>query len=121
MSKTPDRSIEHDLAEAVSGLRDEVRVLREAIDDLRTELQHALRNWGNDRWEPVARDRRITSMPRDPGAADFAKRLNTVGPGALPTRKKAPASGARLPVSKPQSDQPPPDDDLTPQEQLFLF
>jgi hypothetical protein len=68
---------EHDLAEVVQGLRDEVRVLRQALDELREEVQWANRN-GVDlrRLERF----RLRSMPADPAADDWAERLNGVAP-----------------------------------------
>ena len=94
-----------DLSTAVAALTDEVRVLRQAIDDLREEIQYATNNL-LDRSAPPLPHRRIVSMPLDPTADDFAKRLNAVTPDDLPPEGDAtqtpnadsdrPASSGRL-------------------------
>ena len=65
------------LTSAVQPLTDELRVLREVLDEIREDFQHAVLN---DKLtcpavEPM---RRITSVPVDPAAQDFAQRVNRV-------------------------------------------
>lgn len=72
-----------ELAEVVEALTAEVRVLRQAVDELREEIQYATRNL-IDRPVPPLPHRRIVSMPLDPLADDFGERLNAVTPDDLP-------------------------------------
>jgi len=65
-----------DLAELVQQLRDEVQLLRMAVDELREEVQRANRNVDDVPSRPLRF--RLTSMPADPTASDWAKRLNEV-------------------------------------------
>jgi ABC-type transporter Mla subunit MlaD len=62
------------LADEVRQLREEVRVVWEAVDELREALEHALRNPP----EPPPPSFRLTSMAADPTADDFAERLNAI-------------------------------------------
>jgi hypothetical protein len=65
----------HDtLADEVRQLREEVRVVWEAVDELRESMEHALRNPP----EPPPPPFRLTSMAADPTAEDFAERLNAI-------------------------------------------
>jgi hypothetical protein len=59
----------------VDDLTEEVRVLRDSVDELREVVDYLVRQIPPDFWE-VLRDRRITSMSRDPVSPDF--RTNTV-------------------------------------------
>jgi hypothetical protein len=65
-----------DLIGVCGELRDEIEVLRMAIDELREEIQTAVRNV----YSTPLPARRITSMPSDPCADDFAARVNRVDP-----------------------------------------
>lgn len=71
------------IAAAIDRLTEEVRVLRQAVDELRQEVQWGVRNALDPPHErpPV---RRITSMPLDPCAEDFAERVNALAPADLP-------------------------------------
>lgn len=66
-----------DLAAIVERLRDEAETLRQAVDDLREEWTHELRQL-RDALPLVTEPppRRLTSMPQDPCAEDFAERVN---------------------------------------------
>jgi hypothetical protein len=69
--RTSETSIE------ISRLVDEIHALRQAVDDLREELVWELRQLraANQEAKPPFR---LTSMPLDPTAADFAQRVNAV-------------------------------------------
>lgn len=69
------------LTAAVESLCDEVRVLREAIDELREEYTWAVRNHRLGSAPLVVH---VTSMPADPLADDFGERLNRLKPKDLP-------------------------------------
>ncbi|MCI0740056.1 MAG: hypothetical protein L0Y72_13505 [Gemmataceae bacterium] len=56
------------LAGEVRTLSEQVEVLRIAIDDLREELQFAIRNLPREPWVPT---QPLVSMPRDPLAEPF--------------------------------------------------
>lgn len=71
-----------ELTDAVVGLSEEVRVLRQAVDDLREEIQWAARNLVDPDQGSLA-NRRIRTMPLDPCAADFAERVNATAPALL--------------------------------------
>ena len=86
-----------DLVDAVRDLTAEVRVLRDAIDELREEVQYAANNLFDPR-EPPLPHRRITSMPKDPLADDFGERINAYTPEDLPTD---------APDEPAESDRPP--------------
>ena len=70
-----------DLIEAVGDLKNEVRVLREAIDDLRMELE-----WGMRNRQPPPAARQITSLPLDPAqpAREWADQVNRFTAADLP-------------------------------------
>ena len=75
MMRSKDTSIEQVLtSDDIASLRDEVRLLRQVIDELREEL-----SWANNNaleLPPQLRPVRITSMSLDPTARDFE--FNTV-------------------------------------------
>jgi DNA-binding winged helix-turn-helix (wHTH) protein len=56
------------LADQVGTLTQHVEVLRIAIDDLRQELEFAIRNLPREPWVPT---QPLISMSRDPAAGDF--------------------------------------------------
>ena len=62
------------LVEEVGQLRDEIRVLWQAIDELRDAVEHTVRNLPDRMPSPV----QIWSLPADPTAADFGQRINAV-------------------------------------------
>jgi hypothetical protein len=66
-----------DLAAIIERLRDEVEVLRQAVDDLRGEWTHELRNLRDALPIPGPDPPyRLTSMPQDSCADDFHERVN---------------------------------------------
>ncbi len=82
----------------IRNLRDEMHVLREAVDELREQLEHTLRNAApkQDSWLPR---RAITSFPLDPAASDWAARVNAINPYGTPP--VTPNSVAASPESEP--------------------
>ena len=105
------------LIEAVGELRDEVRVLREAIDEFRELYDWAVRNAAPH--DDVPRHIvHVTSMPADPLAPDFGERVNRftakdlpgdppVAAPASPPAAAAPATAtAPPPVPKPPATAP---------------
>lgn len=77
------------LSEEVVGLRGDIEgltkivdTLVQTVDDLRSELEWALKN--HERLRSAATPLTITSMPRDPLAEDFGSRLNRFTPKDLP-------------------------------------
>lgn len=91
---SPDGSI----AEAIQRMGEELRVVRQVLDEILDELQWANRN-DRDHDRPVAPLRRITSMPLDPAATDWAERLNRFSAADLPAAeesKPAPRQPGRL-------------------------
>lgn len=77
------------IVDALDRLREELCVLRDVLDDVRGELQWANQNRG-DSAVPVWSARRITSMPLDPTASDWAERLNRVSVTETPSENSAP-------------------------------
>jgi hypothetical protein len=75
-----------DLQDSVQSLAHHVEVLREAIDDVREELQWALRNL--DRFSDLPMHSLLKSMASDPAAPSWADRLKLLAP---PNREKLPA------------------------------
>jgi hypothetical protein len=67
---------------AIERLTDEVNTLRIAVDELREELVWELRQLREGTPEWKARFR-LTSMPADPTAPDFAERVNAVDASVL--------------------------------------
>ena len=84
----PGSDTEDPIVAALDRMTEEVRVLRQVIDELREEIQWAARNVVG---EPLPRlpTRRITSMPLDPTCDDFAERLNALTPADLPPNTPA--------------------------------
>lgn len=66
------------LIESIDSLREEVEVLRNAVDDLRIEVQYLVRNPGEYRVAETIERLRVTSLPLDPAADDFGERVNAV-------------------------------------------
>jgi hypothetical protein len=67
-----------ELAESVDRLTAELRVIRDVLDDLRTELQYVVRNPGENRVVESMERLRMTSLPLDPTVEDFKQRVNAV-------------------------------------------
>ena len=71
------------LTRTVTELSEETRVLRMAIDELRDDVVHVLRNVDHDGlpcWRP------ITSMPIDPLADNFGEQINSFTPEQVEAR-----------------------------------
>ena len=66
-----------EFTDEVRKLREEVQVLRDVLSEVHEELQWAVRN-GLLPHDVAAPMRRITSMPLDPEAPDFAERINAI-------------------------------------------
>jgi hypothetical protein len=62
-----------------TALRDEVEVLRKAVDVLRTELQYLVRNQGANRVAETFERLHVTSPPLDPAAEDCEQRVTGRG------------------------------------------
>ncbi len=62
-----------------------VRMLRDAVENLRDGVQRTLRN-GERSESGLRAGRRITSFPVDPAATHFARRVNRFTPADLPSR-----------------------------------
>jgi len=83
MAKSPntihigESQAEH-LIGSILQLRDEVHVLREAIDELREELQYLVRNPDHSAAREQLPRLRVTSLASDPTAEDFGERINVV-------------------------------------------
>ena len=74
---------DEELIDAVNALKDEVRVLRQAVDEFREQVQYAIQNL-IELPEALPHARPLTSMPADPAAPDFAERVNRLTPDDLP-------------------------------------
>ncbi len=73
-----------DLTQAVVSLTEQVRVLRQAVDEIGDELEWAIRN-RVVMVKPIEFPQpRITSFPVDPLAEDFHERVNAVTAADLP-------------------------------------
>ena len=93
------------LVASIDALRDEVNVLRTAVDELREELQWLVRNPGENRVAEMIERLRVTSLPLDPAADDFGQRVNAVpeetiaelrtSPETTHERKQQPAASQR--------------------------
>lgn len=82
MKRNPRQSSEKDQwLEAIRELRDEIHVLRMALDELREEVQWANRN-GERGAQSLPKPFVLTSMPLDPAAEDWE--INRVKPSDLP-------------------------------------
>jgi hypothetical protein len=86
----------HDLACEVSTLSQQVETLRVAIDDLREELQFAIRNLPREPWVPV---QPVVSMPRDPLADPFT--INRTRREDVPAEGAPPSAIPEPPVFPP--------------------
>lgn len=72
------------LTAAVDALREEVRVLRDVIDEIRDDLTWACNNADTFRCRAPRHVVHITSMPKDPCDPDFGKRVNQYTPENTP-------------------------------------
>lgn len=83
------------LVEAVESVADQLHVLRVVLDEIRDEFQFAVRN--PERFHGASPMCRVTSMPTNPCAADWAERVNRLTPDDLPPEQ--PASRASSPAT----------------------
>lgn len=77
MKRTTDGDSASESLTEISRLADEIHVLRQALDDLREELVWELRQLRTASQE-ARPPFRLTSMPVDPTAPDFAERVNAL-------------------------------------------
>lgn len=89
------------IAAAIDRLTEEVRVLRQTVDELREEVQWGVRNALDPPQERLPA-RRITSLPLDPCAEDFAERVNALTPEDLPPEVRQATSQPSIRVDAQQ-------------------
>ena len=78
-------------------------MLRETLDEIRQDIDYVIRN-GKLGCRYLPPGFRLTSMPTDPTAEDFAKRVNALTPADLPPEKQSENEEQDVEVS----DRPPP-------------
>ena len=93
------------LARAMERLEGEMRSVGESLDRLQDDFAWSLNNdpRRRDSWLPAAPIMHLTSMPRDPLAPDFGRRINKVEPKVIATLReqaKALAKDEPRPVSR---------------------
>jgi hypothetical protein len=73
------------LAAAMERLEAEMRSIHEVLDRLQDDFAWSMNNdpRRRDSWLPSAPIMHLTSMPRDPLASDFGRRINKVEPKIL--------------------------------------
>ena len=64
-------------------MREELRVVYDAIDELRESVDQVTRGYRQDDWQPV-QPRPIVSMALDPTDPEFGRKLNAFDPAQLP-------------------------------------
>jgi len=94
----------------IERVREEVRLVWQAIDELHDDAVHALRNPS----ELSPRPFRLTSMALDPTDPDFAAKLNAVPEEILERLRREVASGERLPPAPSAEDDPADDEEEIP-------
>lgn len=85
--QTDDGSQLKRLIDAVEAVAGQLHVLRQVLDEIREEVQWAIRN---DRLRCPPHVCRVTSMPADPLAPEWAERLNELTPTDLPAVEASP-------------------------------
>ena len=103
MSRSQGRAIDEALSSAdIASLRDEIRLLRQVLDEVRAEL-----SWVNNNAHDLppsagamAAFRRITSMSLDPTARDF--QVNTVDEETIARLRDEHASATTIPSESSQ-------------------
>ena len=91
-----------DLIAEIQGLRNELRVAWQAIDELREWADHALRN----PLEPPSPPLRIWSLASDPTANDFGQRINAVPPEQMEALRQSLTTPASVePAPRPAAQQ----------------
>jgi hypothetical protein len=92
------------LIESIDSLQQEIRVLRDAVDELRIELQYVVRNPQEvGDIDPIER-LRVTSLPLDPAASDFGERVNAVSEQAV-AELRVSAETAKKQMTGPATNQ----------------
>ena len=76
-----------DLIDALENVAAQLGLIRQVLDEIFTELQWANQN-PRDADDSARAIRRITSMPLDPTAPDWADRLNRFTPADVPVPKE---------------------------------
>jgi hypothetical protein len=72
-----------ELIAEVRRVREELRVVYDAIDELRESVEQVTRGYRQDDWQPTER-RPLVSFPVDLRDPEFARKVNAVDPGKLP-------------------------------------
>lgn len=107
-ASAPDESTRlEDAVENLTGevrtLSEQVEILRIAIDDLRSELEFAIRNLPREPWVPT---QPLVSMPKNPLAPEFP--INRRRREDVPAATKQPPAEAEALPSLPQAVSEPP-------------
>jgi len=95
-SKSPHA--DDDLIDALQEVASQLGLIRQVLDEIFTELQWANQN-PRDADDSNGAVRRITSMPLDPAAPDWAARLNRFTAADVPV----PIENASVPIPGAQS------------------
>ena len=82
----------NELMARLEQLSQEVQLLQQVVDELRSEIQWASRN---GRLAMLPAPMHITSMPLDPLAQDWSTRLNRHCPEDLPAEESVPPAAGR--------------------------
>lgn len=88
-----DTSADNELIGSIDALRDEVCVLRQAVDELREELQYLVRNPDGFPRQETLPPLRIASLAKDPTAADFGERINAASAEKLDELREGAGNG----------------------------
>lgn len=83
VSSKPTSGQVNDLTDAVMSLTEQVRMLRQAVDEIGDELGWAIKNRVVMVPPIESQFPRLTSFPIDPLAEDFHERVNAVRPSEL--------------------------------------
>lgn len=86
------------IAQVLDRLREELTMVRQVLDEIQDELQWANRN-RDCNW-PVSAPFRITSMPLDPAAPDWAERLNRYSAADLPAEVETEVEAVEVPNAR---------------------
>jgi hypothetical protein len=86
------------LTAAVERVGDELRVIREVMDECREHFEWAV---NNDRLRCPSPALHITSLPKDPVAPDFGERINRFSAEDLPDHGEDPGEDTAEPPRQP--------------------